>query len=197
MLRTPSRLRFAGAALSLAIAATPARAEPVTIDRIVAVVGDRPLLLSELRARAAPLLPKLDEKKLTGAAREKAERDLASDLLQRMIDAELVAQAADRAQIQASAAEVDEAVARIAAQNKLSVPDLYASASKIGMTPAAYRKEIAAQIREAKLLRMRPLPRGVKLGILNERAQTEVLERVRKDWMLELRRTTYVELRPL
>jgi peptidyl-prolyl cis-trans isomerase SurA len=197
MFRTSSRLLLAGAALSLAITATPALAEPVTIDRIVAVVGDRPLLLSELRARAAPLLPKLDEKKLTGEAREKAERDLASEILQRMIDAELVAQAADRAQIHASATEVDEAIARIAAQNKVSVPELLASVSKAGIVPAAYRRQIGAQIREAKLLRMRPLPRGVKLSELDERKQTEVLERVRREWMLELRRTTYVELRPL
>jgi parvulin-like peptidyl-prolyl isomerase len=194
MRRLPASLLLA----LITLAAVPARAEPVAgrvIDRVVAVVGPTPLLLSEVRARAAPVLIALDAQKLAPDARAKAEKDLVDDLLQLMIDAELVAQAATRARIEATPAEVDGALELLAKQNNLTVPRLLVEAQKQGLTEALYREELGRQIREAKMLRTRPLPRGVKITELDAHAQLDVLERMRKAWLAELRRGTYVELR--
>lgn len=193
------RSRFPGvaaaAALIASLAAAPARAEPVVIDRIIAVVGPTPLLLSELRARAAPTLASLDKANLAPDERAKAERNLVNELVQRMIDAELVAQAADRARVDATSAEIDQGLMRVAAQNRITVPQLMTEVAKAGLTVRLYREEMSRQIREAKMLRQRPLPKGVKLAELDDRKQIEVLERMRKAWLAELRRATYVELR--
>jgi parvulin-like peptidyl-prolyl isomerase len=177
------------------LASRPARADPVVIDRVVAVVGPTPLLLSEVRARAAPSLVALDKQSLPPAARAKAEKDLVNELLQHLIDAELVTQAAERARVVATPVEIDRALALIATQNGLSPPKLLEEVQKQGLTEALYREELARQIREAKMLRSRPVPPGVKAADLDEHAHFELLERMRKEWLAELRRGTYVELR--
>lgn len=173
--------------------APPSR--PVVVDKVVAVVGARALLLSELRARAAPSLASLDKAELTPERRLKAERDVVNEVLQRLIDNELVAQAADRARIGVTAEEIDRAVGLVAAQHKVSVPALLNEVASHGVTTAFYREELGRQIREAKMLRLRPLPKGVKLADVDERKQTALLEQVRKEWLAELRRATYVEIR--
>ncbi len=183
-------------ALMGGLAAAPARAEPVVVDRIVAVVGPRPLLLSELRARAAPLVAKLDpQPPLSPAARAKAERALVDEVLQHLIDAELVAQAAVRAGVEVTSAEIDAGLSRVAAQNRMSVREVLVLAEKQGFSEALYREEIARQIREVKMLRFRPIPAGEKVEGLDDRGRLEVLERVRRTWLAELRRATYVEIR--
>lgn len=194
-MRTPTSGLLTAAALAFSLAAIPAHAEPVVVDRVIAVVGEAPLLLSDLRARLVPLLASLDQQKLSAEDRQKAERKIAGDQIQRMIDVELVAQAAARVHVDAMQAEIDEAISRVAAQGKMSVPDLYAAAAKMGMNNAAYRKEIGAQLREAKMLRLRPLPKGIKLSDLDEKKQVQVLDHMRREWLLEMRLSTYVELR--
>jgi peptidyl-prolyl cis-trans isomerase SurA len=186
-------LLFFAFVTGLALIAAPARAEPVVIDRVVAVVGPKPLLLSELRARAAPMIAKLHASSPAPGA--KAERDLVNEVLQRMVDAELVAQAAERAQIEATSIEIDAALTRVAAVNRMGVREILAEAQKQGFTERLYREELGRQLREAKMLRLLPVPRGVKLAELDDRRQSEVLEQMRKTWLAELRRATYVELR--
>ena len=176
---------------------TPAQPVMMGIDRVVAVVGATPVLLSELRDRAAPFLLKLDAQKLAPEARAKAEKELAGDLLQHMIDGVLVAQAAARVHVVVTEAEIDQALGLVAKDNQLTVPQLLLEAQKLGMTEAHYRDEIARQILVAKMVRLRPIPRSVDVAKLDERAHLALLDRLGKEWLAELRRDTYVELRPL
>ena len=46
----------AAAALATAVLTAAPRADAVVVEKIVAIVGDKPILLSELRARAKPFL---------------------------------------------------------------------------------------------------------------------------------------------
>jgi peptidyl-prolyl cis-trans isomerase SurA len=188
----------AGLLLAASLAAPTARGDtpkPVVVDRVIAVVGPRPLLLSELRARAAPFLGQIDKANLSPEARAKAERDLATEIVESMVDAELVAQAAARAHVEAPADEIEAALVNIAKQNQMSVPALLEEARKQGLTEAFYREEIGRQLREAKMLRTRPFPRGVKLAELDDHRRMEVIEKMRKDWLAELRRAAHVEIR--
>jgi len=72
----------------------------------------------------------------------------------------------------------------------VSVQELLVEARQQGFDERLYRDEIGRQICEVKMLRLRPLPAG-----LDERQHLEALERLRRTWLAELRRATYVEIR--
>ncbi len=107
-----------------------------------------------------------------------------------------MAQAAARAHVVVTVAEIDQALGLVAKDNQLTVPQLLLEAQKQGMTEAGYRAEVARQILEAKMVRLRPIPRSVDVAKLDERAHVALLDRLRKEWIAELRHVTYVELRP-
>ena len=96
-----ARVKRGLAALALAssvLAAAP-RADAVVVERIVAVIGDKPILLSELRARARPFLLQIVATVPAGAQQAAAQSQVLKDLLEKMVDEELEAQAAARASI--------------------------------------------------------------------------------------------------
>jgi peptidyl-prolyl cis-trans isomerase SurA len=72
-----------------------------------------------------------------------------------MIDEELEHRAAAAAKISVSAQEVEEALGRVAQQNKVSVEDLMSEAQKTGLDPRGYREEIRRQLLEAKLMNLK------------------------------------------
>lgn len=131
----------------------PARA--TIVERVVAVVGDHALWLSDLRARARPFLAKIYDKVPPGAQRAAAISQMYKVLLERMVNEQLEQRAADRAHITVSEQEIDDALAKIAAQNDLTVPKLVRAAEATGMTEQQYRREVRRQVLEAKLLNLR------------------------------------------
>src|SRR6185295_668219 len=99
-------------ALSLALLAAgfcgagrPAQA--AVVERVVAVIGDRPILLSELRSRAKPFLVEISKKMPPGPQQAAAESQIFKELLEKMIDDELEGQAADKAKVSVTAEEID------------------------------------------------------------------------------------------
>lgn len=157
--RQPSRARGAAFLPALAAAALclslgrPARA--TIIERVVAVIGEHALLLSDLRARARPFLAKVYDQVPQGAQRAAAISQMYKMLLDRMVDEELEQRAADKAHIVVTPREVDDALAKIAAQNNVSVERLVQEAESTGMSEQQYRREIRRQVLEAKLLNLR------------------------------------------
>lgn len=150
------RLRRVSSCLALAAAlayAAPARA--VVVERIVAVVGDRPILLSDLRLRARPFLLQIQQRVPPGAQRAAAESKMFSDLIERMIEEELEAQAAERANITVTSEEIENAFRNIASSQGLTVEQLFAEARKTGLGEQDYRDEIKRQILEGKMLQLR------------------------------------------
>ena len=119
-------LRAALCALAVASAALHAApAGAVVVERIVAVVGDRPILLSDLRLRARPFLAQILQKVPPGAQQAAAESQMFKELIERMVEEELEAQAADRARINVAADEIDNAFRNIAAAQNKSVAKIY------------------------------------------------------------------------
>src|SRR5262245_28945799 len=94
------------AALALAFASAVVahghQADAVVVERIVAIVGDKPILLSELRTRAKPFLVQILQSVPAGAQQAAAQSQLLKDLLEKMVNEELEAQAAARANITVS-----------------------------------------------------------------------------------------------
>jgi len=154
-MRARSRIVLSGLALVAALFG-PMTAVAVVVERIVAVVGDQPILLSELRSRARPFLIQIQQKVRPGAEQAAAESQVFRDMLQKMIDEELEAQAAEKAGISVTAEEIDNAFRNIAASQGVKPADLFREVARSsGLSEQEYREEIKRQILEGKMLQLR------------------------------------------
>ncbi|MBX3186056.1 MAG: SurA N-terminal domain-containing protein [Labilithrix sp.] len=160
MTRRSTRLsafaKIAGVALGIGLAGGLARpAEAAIVERIVAVVGERPILLSELRHRARPHLYRIAASTPNPTQQAAQESEMFRELLNRMIDERLEETAADKAHLTVSPDEVDNGIRQVAAQTKLTPKDVIAEAKRQGLTEQDYRDEIRRQVLEGKLIQLR------------------------------------------
>src|SRR5690606_34025307 len=131
------------------------QASATVVERVVAVVGEQSILLSDLRGRARPLLTRVYQTTPAGAQRAAASSQVYKEVLERMVDEELERRAANQARITITAKEIDDAMVRVARQNKVTVDKLISEAIESGLTEAEYRTELRRQLLEAKLLNLR------------------------------------------
>ncbi|MBP9114165.1 MAG: SurA N-terminal domain-containing protein [Polyangiaceae bacterium] len=133
-----------------------APAHAVIVERIVAVVGERPILLSDLRKRAKPVLVQIYAQKAAGGQDQTAqEPQLMKELLQRMVDERLVEQTAEKQKKTITVDEIDKILKQRADSLKLTVAQLIGEARKQGLSEQEYRDEIRRQSLEGKLLQVR------------------------------------------
>jgi peptidyl-prolyl cis-trans isomerase SurA len=126
------------------------------VEKIVAVIGDKPVLLSELRTRAKPFMIQIMQNVPAGAQQAAAQSQLLKDLLEKMVDEELEAQAAARANITVSSQEIENAFDNIAASQGVTREALFKEAhAKNGLTEQDYRDEMRRQIIEGKMVQLR------------------------------------------
>lgn len=139
----------------LVCAALSRPAEAAIVERIVAVVGERPILLSELRWRARPFLFRIAQQSLNASQQAAAESEIFREVLTRLIDERLEEQAADKAHITVSPEEVDNGIRQVAAQARLDPKQVIAEAKRSGLSEQDYRDEIRRQVLEGKLIQLR------------------------------------------
>jgi peptidyl-prolyl cis-trans isomerase SurA len=149
------RAKGLAAAVVAAALATGSAARAVIIERVVAVVGERPILLSDLQRRSRPFLYRILASTQNPAQVAAATTEMQRELLNRMIDDRLEEQAADKARLSVSSEEVDNALRNIATQGHISVTDLLSEARRQGLDEQAYRDEIRRQVLEGKLVQLR------------------------------------------
>jgi peptidyl-prolyl cis-trans isomerase SurA len=153
-MRASPRLVAAGLVLAAALAAPPAGA--IVVERVVAVIGDRPILLSELRHRARPFLAQVQAKVPPGAQQAAAESQVFRELIEKMIDDELIAQAAEKANVTVTSEEIENAFRNIAGAERMTVAQLIQLARQSsGLSEQEYRDEIRRQLLEGKMLQLR------------------------------------------
>lgn len=150
LLRTP----FA-AALALGLLLHTGGASATLIERVVAVVGERAILLSDLRERAQPYLLQIHQGVPAGAQRNAAISQLYKGLIEKLVDEELEQRAAIQAKVNVTAREVEEALERVAAQNNIPVARLLSEAKKTGLDEVGYREELRRQLLQTKLINVR------------------------------------------
>ena len=155
----------------------------VTVERVVAVVNERPILLSELRHRA---IPSRVQMMMTQAGPAGEERDLYAKILERMIDDRLEDQAAEKARINVTQEEIDRGLQTVASQYKMGVHDLLMQLRREGVTEQDYRDELRRQILEGKLIELRVRPR---VRVTETDARVAYLH-----WTQEVAREHHVEL---
>ena len=141
--------------VALAVLVSSRHSHAVVVERVVAVVNDRAILMTDLRARARPHLIEIHAKSTSEAQRAAAESQLLRQMLHRMIDDEIISQEASKRKIRVDGDEVEKSIARLARMQELTVEDLMAEMARAGMTPQEYRAEVRRQLLEGKLLDLR------------------------------------------
>src|SRR5882724_691523 len=122
------------ALLSLVAAISPAHA--AIAERVVAVVGDHAILLSDIRQRARPFLLQIRQRQPTGAAQQAAaESEMYKQLIERMVDERVELQAAEKARLAVTTEEIDAGLRNVANQQGISIEALIEEAVKTGLTP--------------------------------------------------------------
>lgn len=127
------------AALHLAVAFTGRQAAAATaapaqvIDRVAIVVGHRMLLWSDYRGAVA---------RESKSAYPRA----AAAVLESLVDSLVYEEAASELSVRIDDAQVDAAMAEVAARAQLTVPKLLEAAQQQGFTEQAYREELRRQL---------------------------------------------------
>ncbi|MGD0675753.1 MAG: SurA N-terminal domain-containing protein [Polyangiaceae bacterium] len=152
------------AAVAACVAATSA-AQGAIVERVVAVIGERPVLWTELLHRALAGRVQIRMQTRDANVIGVQEQQLYKELLDRMIDDRLEAQQADHAHVTVSSEEIDRGIANIATQaqaqqgRQVTVADVIEEVRRRGMTEQDFRDEIRRQILEGKLIELRVRPR--------------------------------------
>jgi peptidyl-prolyl cis-trans isomerase SurA len=142
MNRTPLRIQHFLLALCLLVS-LPAGAQELLIDRIIAVVGEDVVLLSELRIEATKVEQRLRQQGVFPMPSNAAIQKQAFDTL--VMNKLQLAEAA-RLGIEADEETVARAVASIADSNGLSVPELQAALESEGMDFEGFRNSLRDEI---------------------------------------------------
>jgi peptidyl-prolyl cis-trans isomerase SurA len=149
-------LAAAGVLLALALPLVVSKkAGAVIVERVVAVVGERPILLTDLQHRARPFLYRIYGSTQDRAQQSAHESQMYRELLNKMIDDRLEEHAAERAHLSVTSDELDNALKNVAKANSLSPGALVSEAKRQGLTEQDYRDELRRQILEGKLLQLR------------------------------------------
>ncbi len=128
--------------LSVPAYAQTRRAQPVEVDRIIAVVNDEAITAFELRARLATVERQVRGQNVQLPPREVLERQL----LERMITDRVQLQFARETGLRISDIELDAAMRRIADGNRLSLQDFRAALERDGVAWVKFREEIRDEI---------------------------------------------------
>ena len=121
-------------------------------DRIVAVVNDAVITLSDLNGAFDPYRAKL-EAAYTGLEREKALAETRMTLLNRLIDSLLMEQESKKTGIVVRDEEISDAIRDLIAKNNISQEEFRKRLAQEGTTFSSYRKEIRDQLMRIKLIR--------------------------------------------
>ncbi|MET0342924.1 MAG: SurA N-terminal domain-containing protein [Polyangiales bacterium] len=160
--KTPAALLVAALSLSPALAhADVARADPKkgeVIERVVAVVNGDPMLLSELRTRAAPFLARVMQAPET--QRMALMQQLYGDLLTQLIDERLLEQEARKLSITLTATDVDRAIQNVQRQSGLKDAEFWDAVRGQGFTPEQYKADVRRQL--------------VRLKVMNQKVRSRV-----------------------
>jgi peptidyl-prolyl cis-trans isomerase SurA len=90
-----------------------------------------------------------------GAQRSAAISQVYKGVLDKIVDEELEERVAIQAKVTVTSKEIDDAIARVAAQNQIPVSKLLSEAAKTGVNEPQYRDELRRQLLQAKLVNVR------------------------------------------
>lgn len=133
---------------------TPRVVRAELLDRVMAVIDDDAILLSDVQRRARPFLAEV-ARTADAAQRARQREEILRTTLQRMIDDTLVRRAATRAHITVSEREVDEFIGRIAQERGATPEQMYAALQSEGISRTEYRSYMESEVLQLKVLQVR------------------------------------------
>ncbi len=139
--------------LATGLLSAPARA--TVVERVVAVVGEDAVWMSDLRGRAVPYLLRIQQEIPNASQRAATISQLYKTLVERLVEEALLQNAARQANITVKDEDVQQALERVAEQNGISLAALLAEARSGGLTDNQYREELRRQILDARLVNLR------------------------------------------
>jgi peptidyl-prolyl cis-trans isomerase SurA len=140
-------------------------AHATIVERVIAVIGERPVLWTDLLHRAASGRIQIRTQTRDPNVISVQEQEMYKELLDRMIDDRLEEQQADKARITVAAEEIDRGIANIASQaqaqqgRSVTSADVMDEVRRRGLSEQDFRDEIRRQILEGKLIELRVRPR--------------------------------------
>ena len=135
-----------------------------SIEGIAAIVGEDVILRSEVNMATAQMLASIRARQ--GQVPPEVASQVHNEALRSLIDDKLIMRVAERNNLQASASEIDEAIEGIAADEGISVDDIYTAVSSQGLSRDEYRSQLGTQ-----LTKMRVVSGSVQSRIADHREQ--------------------------
>lgn len=143
---------FSGAAVLLLLSlALPVNCRAELIDRVVAVVNDDVITMSEVNEEGRGFFQKITEQAPAGEL-EAALRRAREEVLNGLIDKKLIAQEAAKQKVTVSDAELEAALTQMMASNNMNPDQFREQLSAMGMTEAIYKNNLRNQVLQSKLL---------------------------------------------
>jgi peptidyl-prolyl cis-trans isomerase SurA len=152
-------------ALAAIVSGVAGPAHATIVERVVAVVGERPILWTELLHRAAATRVQIRMQTRDPNVISVQEQEMYKELLERMIEDRLEEQQADRAHIHVTPEQIDRGIANLAVRaeqtngHPVTAEDVLAEVRRRGLSELDFRDEIRRQILEAQLIELRVRPR--------------------------------------
>ncbi len=158
------------------------------IDRIVALVNNEVITLSELEEAGSRLFRQLIETTPPGEREEKLKK-ARREILEQLIENKILEQEIRKRKVEVSEREVDTAVAEILKHNRLTENELKMALAKEGISYAAYRRQIRDD-----LGKMRLINREIKSKIV---VNEEDLKRIYQEKIKEFMEPVEVKLQQI
>ena len=141
-----------GALVFTGLIGFPAASGAEIVDRIIAVVNDDIILLSDLNAQVEKVTPNIGNLDYPLEKQRTILYQLREKTLQELIDKKLAEQEIKRLEMRVSEGDIDEALARFKANNRLSDEQFLQVIEQQNMTLEAYREELREQLLRNRLM---------------------------------------------
>ncbi len=122
------------------------------VDRIVAVVNDDIITLTDLNKAIAPYVDKINTAGYSAREKKKIIYNIKKDMINRMVDKMLTDQEIKRLHVTVSDKEIDNAIERLKQSQFMTQEDLERAIKRTGMTFKEYREKIRQEILRPKLI---------------------------------------------
>ncbi len=130
----------------------PVQSRGAMVDRIVAVVNDEVITLSELEKKAEPIIKKVEDENQGSPLSPAQKQEILSRLLPQLIDEKLVEQEIKRLGITVTEQEIDGAIEKICRDNHITRETLIKSLEQQGISFDEYKKGLKDQIERSRLI---------------------------------------------
>jgi len=140
------------AMISLALFTMSGTGHAEMVDRIVAIVNDDIITMTELNQAIAPYLEKINTAGYTGEKKDQIVFKLKSDMINRMVDRKLTDQEVKKLGLTVTEKEIDAAIERLKESQMMTQEDLENALKADGMDFARYREKIREEILRPKLI---------------------------------------------